>query len=81
MTRRKRDRKLEAGLEAYTQSERGSGPVVHFFRDQLSNWPVYAAAGSAPALVSGRIWIGDKVAQMAPVASRSRTRVELGETA
>src|ERR1700688_1744119 len=51
MKRRKRDRKLEAGLDAYAESVRANGAVANFFKDRLSNWPVYAAAaGSALAL-------------------------------
>jgi hypothetical protein len=51
MNRLKRDRKLEAGLDAYSESVRANGAVVNFFKDRLSHWPVYAAAaGSALAL-------------------------------
>ncbi len=51
MKRTRRNGNLEAGLAAYDKGLKTNDTVAHFFKDRLSNWPIYAAAaGSALAL-------------------------------
>jgi hypothetical protein len=55
MKRAKKNRKLEAGLQAYGDSVGANGSLLGF-RERLGNWPMYAAAvGSALALSTSAV--------------------------
>jgi hypothetical protein len=55
MKRAKKNRKLEAGLQAYGESVGANGSLVGF-KERLGNWPMYAAAvGSALALSTSAV--------------------------